>query len=272
MSKWIQKLTRTSRRGMACTMVAALALSSLAQAPTSEAAGKKKPTLNVKKKTLYWNKSGSKNYTLKLKKNKVKTIVTTTWKTSKKSVVALSRKKDTSVRLTAKKKGTATITATVKYVPIGKWAIKTAKLTCKVTSKGTAPAQTPPAKTEPVQTPLIIYTTMPAPPSQPVVTENPNSTLEPGETADPDRTPGPDGTPKPGETADPDKSQEPTSTPNTPDDSTITEVVLSASEVLLGMEKGRNTITLTATAKDKDGKPLDTKPLSGSQMMKTSLS
>ncbi len=264
MSKWIQKLTRTSRRGMACTMVAALALSSLAQAPTSEAAGKKKPTLNVKKKTLYWNKSGSKNYTLKLKKNKVKTIVTTTWKTSKKSVVALSRKKDTSVRLTAKKKGTATITATVKYVPIGKWAIKTAKLTCKVTSKGTAPAQTPPAKTEPVQTPLIIYTTMPAPPSQPVVTENPNSTLEPGETADPDRTPGPDetagpdGTPKPGETADPDKSQEPTSTPNTPDDSTITEVVLSASEVLLGMEKGRNTITLTATAKDKDGKPLDT--------------
>lgn len=251
MSKWIQKLTRTSKRGMACAMVAALALSSLAQAPSSEAAGKKKPTLNVKKKTLYWNKSGSKNYTLKLKKNKVKTIVTTTWKTSKKSVVALSRKKDTSVRLTAKKKGTATITATVKYVPVGKWAIKTAKLTCKVTSKGTAPAQTPPAKTEPAQTPLIIYTTMPAPPSQPVVTEEPTDTPEPEDTSKPDTTSSPN------ETADPDKSQEPTFTPNTSDDSTVTEVVLSTSEALLGMEKGRNTITLTATAKDKDGKPLE---------------
>lgn len=251
MSKWIQKLTRTSKRSMACAMVAVLALSSLAQAPSSEAAGKKKPTLNVKKKTLYWNKSGSKNYTLKLKKNKVKTIVTTTWKTSKKSVVALSRKKDTSVRLTAKKKGTATITATVKYVPIGKWAIKTAKLTCKVTSKGTAPAQTPPAKTEPAQTPLIIYTTMPAPPSPPVVTDEPADTPEPEDTSKPDTTSSPN------ETAGPDKSQEPTSTPNTSDDSTVTEVVLSTSEALLGIEKGRNTITLTATAKDKDGKPLE---------------
>ena len=251
MSKWIQKLTRTSRRGMACAMVAALALSSLAQAPSSEAAGKKKPTLSVKKKTLYWNKSGSKNYTLKLKKNKVKTLVKTTWKTSKKSVVALSRKKDTSVRLTAKKKGTATITAAVKYVPMGKWSIRTAKLTCKVTSKEAAPAKTPPVNTEPAQTPLIIYTTMPAPPSQPVVTEDPADTPEPADTPDPDRTPGP------GETADPDKSQEPTSTPDIPDDSTVTEVDLSAAEALLSMEQGRNTIVLTATAKDKNGNSLD---------------
>ncbi len=257
MSKWIQKLTRTSRRGMACAMVAALALSSLAQAPSSEAAGKKKPSLNMKKKTMYWNKSDRKNYTLKIKKNKVKMIVATTWKTSKKSVVALSRKKDTSVRLTAKKKGTATITATVKYVPIGAWAIKTTKLTCKITSKGTAPAKTPPAKTEPAQTPLIIYTTMPTLPPQAEVTETPNSTLEPGKTADPDRTPGPDDTPEPGETANPDKPQEPTSTPNTPDDSTVTEVDLSSAEALLSMEKGRNTIVLTATAKDKDGNLLD---------------
>ena len=257
MSKWIQKLMRTSRRGMACTMVAALALSSLAQAPSSEAAGKKKPSLNVKKKTMYWNKSDRKNYTLKIKKNKVKMIVATTWKTSKKSVVALSRKKDTSVRLTAKKKGTATITATVKYVPIGAWAIKTTKITCKITSKGTAPAKTPPVKTEPAQTPLIIYTTMPTLPPQSEVTETPNNTLEPEETSDPDRTPGPDDTPEPGETADPDKSQEPTPTPNNPDDSTVTEVNVSAAEALLSMEKGRNTIVLTATAKDKDGNSLE---------------
>lgn len=257
MSKWIQKLMRTSRRGMACTMVAALALSSLAQAPSIEAAGKKKPSLNVKKKTMYWNKSDRKNYTLKVKKNKVKMIVATTWKTSKKSVVALSRKKDTSVRLTAKKKGTATITATVKYVPIGAWAIKTTKITCKITSKGTAPVKTPPTKTEPAQTPLIIYTTMPTLPPQSEVTETPNSTPEPGETSVPDRTPGPDDTPEPGETADPDKSQEPTPTPNTPGDSTVTEVVLSTSKALLGMEKGKNTIVLTATAKDKDGNSLE---------------
>ncbi len=264
MSKWIQKFTRTSRRGMACAMVAALALSSLAQAPSSEAAGKKKPSLNVKKKTLYWNKPGSKNYTLKIKKDKVKAILATTWKTSKKSVVAISRKKDTSVRLTAKKKGTATITATVKYVPIGKWAIKKTKLTCRVTSKGTTPSKTPPAKTEPAQTPLIIYTFMPAPPSQqPVVTEDPADTPEPEETTDPDRTPNPnetadpDSTPDPSETADPDKSQEPTSTPDTPDDSTVTEVLLSTSKALLGMEKGKNTITLTAAAKDKDGNSLE---------------
>ena len=74
MRKRIQKTTGTFRRGIACAMAAALALSSLAQAPSSEAAGKKKPTLSVKKKTLYWNKSGSKNYTLKLKKNKVKPL------------------------------------------------------------------------------------------------------------------------------------------------------------------------------------------------------
>ncbi len=251
MRKRIQKTTGTFRRGIACAMAVALALSSLAQAPSSEAAGKKKPTLSVKKKTLYWNKSGSKNYTLKLKKNKVKTLVKTTWKTSKKSVVALSRKKDTSVRLTAKKKGTATITAAVKYVPMGKWSIRTAKLTCKVTSKEAAPAKTPPVNTEPAQTPLIIYTTMPAPPSQPVVTEDPADTPEPADTPDPDRTPGP------GETADPDKSQEPTSTPDIPDDSTVTEVDLSAAEALLSMEQGRNTIVLTATAKDKNGNSLD---------------
>ncbi len=75
MSKRIQKLTWTSRRGMACAIAAALALSSLAPAHFAEAAGKKKPTLNVKKKTLYWNKPGNKNYTLKIKKNKVKESV-----------------------------------------------------------------------------------------------------------------------------------------------------------------------------------------------------
>lgn len=252
MSKRIQKLTWTSRRGMACAIAAALALSSLAPAHFAEAAGKKKPTLNVKKKTLYWNKPGNKNYTLKIKKNKVKTIVATTWKTSKKSVVALSKKKGTSVRLTAKKKGTATITAAVKYVPTGKWAIRTIKLTCRITSKGSAPAKTPPVNTEPAQTPLIIYTSMPAPPSkQPVVTNDPADTAEPDKTADPD------GTPIPDETTAPDKSQEPASTPNTPDDSVVSEVVLNSSESLLGMEKGRNTIALTATAKDKDGNPLE---------------
>ena len=91
MNKWIRKLTRTSRRGLACATAAALVLSTLTTAPSAGAASKKKPTLNVKKKTLYWNKAGKKNYTLKMKKNKVRMIIATTWKTSKKSVVEIGR-------------------------------------------------------------------------------------------------------------------------------------------------------------------------------------
>ena len=215
MNKWIRKLTRTSRRSLACATAAALALSAFATAPSAQAAGKKKPTLNAKKKTLYWNKSGKKNYTLKIKKNKTKSVVATTWKTSKKSIVALSKKKDTSVRLTAKKKGTATITATVKYVPQGKWQIKTAKLTCKVTSKGPAASTPNPTEVpEPTQTPLpVITATPPAIPPQSTDTMKPEQTPGSEESAKPGETPGSEESVKPGETPGSEESAKPGETP-----------------------------------------------------------
>ena len=126
------KTSRTIRKAMAFVMAAALTVSSLVVSPTADAASKKAPKLAKSKKTLYYNKSGKKSFTLKLKKNKAK-IKSVTWKTSKKSVAKLSKKKKTSVKVTAKKKGTAKIKAVVKYTLNGKSKKKT--LTCTVKSK-----------------------------------------------------------------------------------------------------------------------------------------
>ena len=254
MNKWIRKLTRTSRRGLACATAAALVLSTLATAPSAGAASKKKPTLNVKKKTLYWNKAGKKNYTLKMKKNKVRMIIATTWKTSKKSVVALSKKKETSVRLTAKKKGKATITATVKYVPAKKWEVKTAKLTCKVTSKGTE-ASTPQPTDAPVPTYPFPMFSMPAQSFMPqsTATAKPEETPGADGSAIPDTTPGADESEKPDETEKP--SGAPEETPG--GDFVVSEVVLSETEALLGVTEGKNSVTLTAEVRDQDGEPVE---------------
>ncbi len=81
----------------------------------------KKPKLSVKKITL----TRRKNTTLKLSKVAKKAKVT--WTTNKSSVLKLSKKKKTSCKVTALKKGTATVTCKVKN---GK---KTHKLKCKVT-------------------------------------------------------------------------------------------------------------------------------------------
>lgn len=143
-----------AKRGMAFLVAVALSLSVLTIAPPAKAAVKTKPALAVKKKTLYYNKKGKQTYTLKVKKNKVKKISKTTWKTSKKSVVSISKKKKTSVKLTAKKKGTATVTATIRYVPKGMWMVRTLKLKCKITSKK-ASVKKPKKTPKPTQTPLL---------------------------------------------------------------------------------------------------------------------
>lgn len=135
MKEWSCKLLGKTRRGLALMMSVSFVLSVLAPVCFVQAAKQTKPLLNAKTKSLYYDKSGKKAFTLKVKKNKVRMIIATNWKTSKKSVVALSKKKDTSVKLTAKKKGNATVTGTIKYVPNGKWAVRTVRLTCKVTSK-----------------------------------------------------------------------------------------------------------------------------------------
>ena len=93
-----KKSSRTVKRALAVVMSLALAMSTVAVSPSADAASKKVPSLSVKKKTLYYNKAGKKTYTLKVKKNKVKKITKTTWKTSKKSVVTISNKKKTSVK------------------------------------------------------------------------------------------------------------------------------------------------------------------------------
>lgn len=134
-----RKASKVTRRGMAFFMAAAVGASMLVSAPRADAvASKRKPLIGAKKKTLYYNKAGKKKYTLKIKKNKVRKITSTTWKSSRKSVVAISSKKKMSVKLTAKKKGTSVITATVKYIPKGGWWHRTVKLKCKVKSKRAA--------------------------------------------------------------------------------------------------------------------------------------
>ncbi len=130
-----KKSSKTSRKAMALTLSLALGMSAVAVSPSVDAASKKVPTLNVKKKTLYYNRSGANVYTLKVIKNKVKAIKKTTWKTSNKSVVAISSKKKTSTKLTAKKAGQAKITATVKYTLKGSKKVKSKKLTCTISVK-----------------------------------------------------------------------------------------------------------------------------------------
>lgn len=151
-----RKASGMIRRGTAFVMAVAVGVSMLASAPSAKAvASKRTPLLGVKKKTLYYNKTSKKKYTLKIKKNQVKSITGTTWKTSKKSVVAISSRKKKSVKLTAKKKGTSVITATVSYIPKGGWWHRSIKLKCKVTSKKASVAS-------PVKTPKPVQTQQPA--------------------------------------------------------------------------------------------------------------
>lgn len=245
MNEWKRRLPRRTRRGLAIALVSALVLSVTAPVSLVQAAKQTKPLLNAKKKTLYYDKAGKKTFTLKVKKNKVKMIVATKWKTSKKSVVALSKKKDTSVKLTAKKKGKATITGTIKYVPRGKWAIKTAKLTCKVTSKSIKTAATPmptqapdlPSLQPGIQVPVV---TAPSDDQPPAATQMPSSipaTEVPMVTEEPSAEP----SEEPGETEVPD----------------VTSIAVDPAEALLGADGGRDSVALTAAVTSKDGSEVE---------------
>ena len=192
MKEWSCKLLGKTRRGLALMMSVSFVLSVLAPVCFVQAAKQTKPLLNAKTKSLYYDKSGKKAFTLKVKKNKVRMIIATNWKTSKKSVVALSKKKDTSVKLTAKKKGNATVTGTIKYVPNGKWAVRTVRLTCKVTSKQapiaeqvpTVPNQIPMPTVAPLQPGMsgTGATSMPNNPSEPTLAPTDKTTEASGET------------------------------------------------------------------------------------------
>ncbi len=123
---------------------------------------KKAPKLSSKNMTL----SVGATKKLSVKNGGVKKIVKATWKTSKKKVVSVNKKKGTSVKLKAKSKGKATITATVKYKVTKNAKTSSKKIKCKVIVS---------------DTPDITVT--PAPSATPAAT--------PSETASPGRTPGP---------------------------------------------------------------------------------
>ena len=213
-----KKSSRAIKRAVAFGMSFALAMSTLAVAPNADAAKKKVPKLSAKKKTLYFNEAGKKTYTLKVKKNGVKKITKTTWKTSKKSVVAISKKKNTSVKLTAKKAGKATITAKVKYTVKGSSKVKTKKLKMSVTVKeAVTPTATPTA----------------APTKAPTAAPTATATVAPTATAEPTVAP----------------SEEPTATP---EPAVATKIELDQTEVTLGVVENKNTATLKATVKDQN--------------------
>ncbi len=242
-----KRTKRALRRGMAFVMAFVLCVSTLAMSSSADAvASKRKPLIGRKSKTLYYNVKNKRTYTLKIKKNKVRRIKQTTWKTSKRSVVAISNKKKTSVKLTAKKKGNATITATVKYIPKGGWWTRTAKLKCKVKSKQAAGVGTSSKpSTSPKPPNIVNHTPTPTPNYQkptntpPVVT--PPSSGNPTDNPTGDPTGGPTDNPTGGPT-------------DSPLPAVVAKVALDKTEaVLSSTAEGRDTVKLTASVQDSDG-------------------
>ncbi|MDE6635635.1 MAG: Ig-like domain-containing protein, partial [Lachnospiraceae bacterium] len=205
MSKCIEWMRKTSKRGIAFGLAAALVLSTLTVSSFADAAKQPKPALNTKRKTMYYDVFSRKTYNLKIKNIKASSIVSTKWKTSNKKVVAISKKKDKSVLLTAKKKGKATITATVKYIPKGTFKISKKRLTCKVTSKSDGGSDNFTPQPTGVVSPVPTDTALPEPTkttSVPTNTPSPDKTGTPAPTETPVvmETPVPTDTPEPGNT------------------------------------------------------------------------
>lgn len=118
--KWIEEVL-IMRKQSIIFIICVLLLAFVSPVVTVEA--KAKPKLSVKAKTMTVGES----YKLRLKK--VSSGAKVKWKTSKKSVVTIAKKKGNTVTLKAKKKGTAVITA--KY--------KKKTYQCKITVKDKKP-------------------------------------------------------------------------------------------------------------------------------------
>ena len=129
------------------------------------AKAKKAPKLSASK-TVKLKAGASKK--ISVKKKGVKKLVKVTWKSSKKSCVAINKTKGTSVKIKGKSSGKATVTATVKYKSGKSSKTSSKKLKCKVTVSNDSEEQTP----------------TPAPTAN-APTDEPNETQSPG------RTPGP---------------------------------------------------------------------------------
>ncbi len=129
------------------------------------AKAKKAPKLSASK-TVKLKAGASKK--ISVKKNGVKKLVKVTWKSSKKSCVAINKTKGTSVKIKGKSSGKATVTATVKYKSDKSSKTSSKKLKCKVTVSNDSEEQTP----------------TPAPTAN-APTDEPNETQSPGHTPGP---------------------------------------------------------------------------------------
>ena len=113
-------LTNAMKKSMASALLFGVVISTLA--PGTEAGAKaKKPKLSAKKITVTEGKTKTIKLTRAGKKAKV------TWKTNKKKIAKISKKTKSSCKIKGVKKGTATVSCTVKLNK------KTYKLKCKVT-------------------------------------------------------------------------------------------------------------------------------------------
>lgn len=258
----LRKSSKTMRRALAALLAFAMSLSPVAVPATSDAAAKK-PALNAKKKTLFFNQAGKKSFTLKIKKNKNIKVKKTTWKTTNKKVVSISSKKKTAVKVTAKKAGKATIKATVNYTLKGSKKVKKTTLKCKVTSKNySAPVQTvvpsaAPSASASAPAATATATTSAAPTNKPsaeptaVPTSEPTTVPTAEPTTEPTTAPTSEPTTEP--TAAP--TSEPTAVPTAaPTEAPVAETIsVETADVTIGVAKDINTVTLSATVKDQNG-------------------
>ncbi len=260
----LRKSSKTMRRALAALLAFAMSLSPVAVPATSDAAAKK-PALNAKKKTLFFNQAGKKSFTLKIKKNKNIKVKKTTWKTTNKKVASISSKKKTAVKVTAEKAGKATIKATVNYTLKGSKKVKKTTLKCKVTSKSyTAPVQTvvpsvAPSASASAPAATATATTVPttAPSTEPttVPTTAPTTAPTSEPTTEPTTTPTSEPTTEP--TTAP--TTEPTVAPTAaPTEAPVAETIsVETADVTIGVAKDINTVTLSATVKDQNGAAMD---------------
>jgi len=114
---------KIGKRVIAFVMALALVLSGTA---SIDAQAARKATVKLNRKTVSVVKG--KKVTLKIKKSNVKKVKSTKWSSGNKKVATVSKKGV----ITAKKKGSAKITCTVKYKAKGAKKFVTKKLVCKV--------------------------------------------------------------------------------------------------------------------------------------------
>ncbi|MBE5936742.1 MAG: hypothetical protein E7265_01780 [Lachnospiraceae bacterium] len=174
---------RFVKKGIAIVLAAAMVIT---MAPANEAdAAKKKPKLNVTKKTI------AKGGKLKLKVKNATKKTKVTWKATGKGIVKLAKKKGLNNTVTAVKNGKSTVKATVQVSKKKKVTLK-----CAVTVKKATPKTTTPATVATPTAPVGNVTNAPVQASAtPVAGPDATATVVPTPKAT--RTPKPTKTPEP---------------------------------------------------------------------------